>query len=90
MLERADQGLLRDLYPGTDSCVYLDVAAVGLISSSVQGAMSGVATDHEQRGMAAFEGWAQAVNRTRAKIGQLVGGGADRVAFTQNTCRRGG
>ena len=85
MVEQSDSGLLRDLYAGTDSCVYLDVAAVGLISSGVQGAMRDVATDHEHRGMSAFGGWADVVDRTRVKIGQLVGGGAERVAFTQNT-----
>lgn len=85
MGDQSDAGLLRTLYPAADTGVYLDVAAVGIISSSVRAAMSQVAKDHEQRGMAAFEDWSETVRRTRTKIGTLVGGAGNRVAFAQNT-----
>lgn len=35
-----NEGLYRELYPGAENAVYMDAAAVGLISTRVTGAMA--------------------------------------------------
>ena len=75
----------RALYPGTADAVYLDSAAVGLISTRVTDAMTAVLAGHQRRGGAAVPGWREHAVSVRASVARLVGGGADQVAFTQNT-----
>jgi selenocysteine lyase/cysteine desulfurase len=80
-----DRGLYRDLFPGTDVAVYLDTAAVGLISTRVADAMSDFATGHLVRGIADGARREEEKAATRRAVAELVGGAAERVAFTQNT-----
>jgi selenocysteine lyase/cysteine desulfurase len=47
--------------------------------------MTGVLTEHERAGIAAAPGWRVSADAVRASVARLVGGGADRIAFTQNT-----
>lgn len=76
---------VRAFYPGTADVAYLDTAAVGLVSTRVVDASSAVLTEHRQFGSAAGPNWPEHAGRVRASIARLVGGRADRVAFTQNT-----
>ena len=73
------------LQPGTTVVAYLDSAAVGLISPRVRDAMTVVLTEHQQFGVVAAPNWREHAGRVRASVARLVGGRADRVAFTQNT-----
>ncbi|SFN20850.1 Selenocysteine lyase/Cysteine desulfurase [Pseudonocardia ammonioxydans] len=72
-----------DLYPGAAG--YLDCAAVGLISTRVRDAARSVLDEHLASGIAATAGWRARAGRVRRSVAALVGGAAERVAFTQNT-----
>ncbi len=85
MAEALSRPLFRDLYPGADECVYLDVAAVGLISTRVREAMLQTLENHEGLGIAGSEQRAETLALTRRRVAELIGGHTDRVAFTQNT-----
>lgn len=80
-----DETTLRALYPGTRHQTYLDSAAVGLISQPVLDSMREIAEEHSLLGVSAGEKWRTNIARTRDLVARLVGGGANRVAFTQNT-----
>ena len=80
-----DETVLHTLYPGTRGQIYLDSAAVGLLSRRVVDAMRGVLEEHSLIGSAAAEHRPAEIARTRGIVAQLVGGSADRVAFSQNT-----
>src|SRR5690348_5840722 len=75
----------RALYPSLADQVYLDVAAVGLVSTRVEAAMAEMTAVHARLGAAAGPAWMQNVRRGRQAVAELIGGSADRVAFTQNT-----
>ncbi|MDA0172166.1 aminotransferase class V-fold PLP-dependent enzyme [Solirubrobacter taibaiensis] len=77
--------MLNELYPGAREHVYLDVAAVGLVSTRVRDAVATVLDDHVARGIAAGADWTAASERTRGVIAELIGGRATNVAYTQNT-----
>src|ERR1700754_1492751 len=76
---------IRALYPGAEEHAYLDVAAVGLVSTRVQAAVARVSGEHTALGIAASPGWTANANRTRGLVAELIGGRADHVSFTQNT-----
>ncbi|CCG02586.1 aminotransferase class V-fold PLP-dependent enzyme [Blastococcus saxobsidens] len=76
---------VRTLYPGTADVSYLDAAAVGLISSRVREAMTGVLVAHERGGIAAAPGWRVHAESVRASVARLVDGRAEQISFTQNT-----
>lgn len=76
---------VRALYPGVRDQVYLDVAAVGIVSTRVENAMAEVVTAHSRRGISAAAEWRAMITRTRELVAELVGGNTRRVAFTQNT-----
>lgn len=80
-----DESTLRSLYPGTAGQIYLDSAAIGLVSQRVVDAVRTVLEDHCRLGIAANNGWRSEISRTRKLTAQLVGGSADRVAYSQNT-----
>ena len=77
-------GLYRELYPGADAAVYLDAAAVGIVSTRVASAMTDAAEQATQ-GIGFARGRDHEIRLTRQAVADLVGGVADRVAFTQNT-----
>lgn len=77
--------MLRKLYPGARQQIYLDSASAGLISQHVVDAVRGVIENHSLLGSAAAEHRAANMGRARTLVAQLVGGSADRLAFTQNT-----
>jgi cysteine desulfurase/selenocysteine lyase len=81
----SDSTWARALYPGTEECVYLDAAAIGLVSTRVRDAVARVLDEHVERGIAAAAGWTGHANDARGLIAELVGGRATNVAFTQNT-----
>jgi selenocysteine lyase/cysteine desulfurase len=76
---------VRALYPGAEECVYLDTAAVGLVSTRVRDAVTDVLEEHVTRGIAAAPAWTDHADHTRGLIAELIGGRAANVAFTQNT-----
>ncbi|MBU2698817.1 aminotransferase class V-fold PLP-dependent enzyme [Pimelobacter sp. 30-1] len=78
-------GLYRDLYPGADDAVYLDVAAVGLISARVAEAVSRFAQGHLLRGIADDRSREVEMLAARQAVAALVGSSPDRISFTQNT-----
>jgi selenocysteine lyase/cysteine desulfurase len=75
----------RALYPSLAGQVYLDVAAVGLVSTRVEAAMIEINQAHGALGTAAVAAWTGNLARGRQAVAELIGGSADRVAFTQNT-----
>lgn len=79
------QGLYRDLYPGTDEFVYLDVAAVGIISTRVAEAMATYASGHAKRGIGDASYRVDEIAQARRAVAELVGSEGSRIAFTQNT-----
>ena len=81
----SDPSSIRALYPGAEERVYLDAAAIGLVSTRVRDAVTRVLEEHVVRGIAAAAGWTDNANHTRGLIAELVGGRASNVAFTQNT-----
>nr|WP_255426272.1 aminotransferase class V-fold PLP-dependent enzyme [Pseudonocardia sp. C8] len=73
------------MYPGADAAVYLDAAAVGIVSTRVADAMAHAVSRHQLRGIADAADRAAELVAARRAVAELVGGDADRVAFTQNT-----
>lgn len=69
-----DESTLRSLYPGTAGQIYLDSAAIGLVSQRVVDAVRTVLEDHCRLGIAANNGWRSEISRTRKLAAQLVGG----------------
>lgn len=80
-----DDEALRASYPGATNQVYLDVAAVGILSTRSVLAMVDVAQSHADLGIGATGPWRETITHCRQAIAALVGGAGDRVAFTQNT-----
>jgi selenocysteine lyase/cysteine desulfurase len=80
-----DWDAARALYPGADETVYLDSAALGLISTRVHDAMTAVLDGHLMAGGAAVAGWREDAFEVRTAVAELVGGTDKGVAFTQNT-----
>lgn len=78
-------GLYRELYPGAAEAVYLDSAAVGIISTRVADAMARYADGHMTTGIAGNADRAREVDLTRTAVAELVCAAPDRIAFTQNT-----
>lgn len=78
-------GLYRDLYPGADHVVYLDTAAVGLISTRVADAVAKYTDDHLRMGIVAGPAREEEIVLARHAVADLVGSAPDRVAFAQNT-----
>ena len=80
-----DAGGIRALYPATSESVYLDAAAIGLVSTRVEAAVTKVLREHALLGKAAAAAWTDNANHTRGLVAELIGGRATNVAFTQNT-----
>jgi selenocysteine lyase/cysteine desulfurase len=76
---------VRALYPGAREHVYLNVAAIGFVSTRVRDAVATVLEEHVALGTAAEAQWTEASDRTRSRIAELIGGRAANVAYTQNT-----
>ena len=66
---------LRALYPGADERVYLDTAAVGLVSTRVRDAVTGVLDGHVAHGLVAAVGWTEMVDTDRATHQRLLDDG---------------
>ena len=81
----ADLVRARALYPGAREHVYLNVAAIGLVSTRVRDAVAIVLEEHVALGNAAGPRWTEASDRARNRIAELIGGRAANVAYTQNT-----
>jgi cysteine desulfurase / selenocysteine lyase len=64
---------VRRLYPGTADVVYLDPAAVGVISTRVRDAMTAVLAEHEQLGIGAAPCWRDHARYVRSSVARLVG-----------------
>lgn len=76
---------MKSLYPGTENQIYLDAAAVGIISTRVSDAMHRVVDEHQNLGIAAAERWRDDIGKTRESVARLIGGAPERISFTQNT-----
>lgn len=81
----ADLVRARALYPGARERIYLNVAAIGLVSTRVQDAVATVLEEHVALGNDAWPQWTEASDRTRSRIAELIGGRSANVAYTQNT-----
>src|SRR5215207_525461 len=72
----------RSRFPGLRRCIYVDVAARGIISTTVRKAMD---VYLEQRMEGANKTWMfEEVERTRLDLAQLVNANASEIAFTKN------
>ncbi|WP_159706625.1 aminotransferase class V-fold PLP-dependent enzyme [Arthrobacter sp. 18067] len=76
---------MKALYPGTGKQIYLDAAAVGIISERVSEAMRRVVDEHQELGIAATGRWRADIGKTRESVARLVGSAPERISFTQNT-----
>ncbi|KQS54770.1 hypothetical protein ASG36_20195 [Geodermatophilus sp. Leaf369] len=76
---------VRQLYPGARSTVYLDSAAVGLVSTRVRTAVVELLSSHMDGGIVAAPSWRVHQESVRAAAAELVGGRPDGISFTQNT-----
>lgn len=74
---------LRALFPGAGRRVYLDVAAKGLVPTTVRARLQAY-LDDQVDGTVDKGRLRQTVERTRARIAALVGADADEVAVTKN------
>ena len=66
-----DWDAARALYPGADETVYLDSAALGLISTRVHDAMTAVLDGHLMAGGAAVAGWREDAFEVRTAVAEL-------------------
>jgi selenocysteine lyase/cysteine desulfurase len=76
---------IRELFPVTKNCVYLNHAAVAPISLPVYERMERHARDLLEHGAAHFREWIAEVKHVRALAAQLINANADEIAFAPNT-----
>jgi selenocysteine lyase/cysteine desulfurase len=75
----------RSLFPDLTWKVYLNHAAIAAASSPVVDATRAIVDDYARRGFAAFFDWHAERASLRDKLGRLVGGSADDIAFVTST-----
>jgi cysteine desulfurase/selenocysteine lyase len=70
-------------FPATESTIYLDVAARGILSRDVRAALDWILDDATQHG-GRKELWFKTVEETRARFARLINAEPDEIAFTKN------
>src|SRR6185437_15753906 len=73
----------RRLFPGASNCIYMDVAARGLISLPVREAIDAY-LDQRMLGSADKSWMFEEVEKTRACFAGILGAGIDEIAFSKN------
>lgn len=76
---------VRALFPATRNLTYLDAAAVGIMSRWSVHAMGEIAQSHADYGIVATAAWGEMIEGARRSLAEMIGGSAERLAFTQNT-----
>lgn len=74
---------IRRLFPGTDGRVYLNIAAKGLVPTTVRDAVSEY-MDRQVEGTADKDALREGIDEVRATLAHLIGADADEVAITKN------
>jgi selenocysteine lyase/cysteine desulfurase len=76
---------IRQLFPVTQNCIYLNHAAVAPISLPVYERMERHARDLLEHGATNFREWIAAVRQVRGLAAQLINAQPDEIAFAPNT-----
>lgn len=76
---------IRQLFPVTNHCTYLNHAAVGVLPTPVYEAMDRHLRDQRDYGAMNYLDWFAAVKRTREVCAQLINAKPDEIAFAPNT-----
>ena len=76
---------IRQLFPVTQNCIYLNHAAVAPISLPVYERMARHTRDLLEYGATHFREWGAAVRRVRGLAAQLINAQPDEIAFAPNT-----
>jgi selenocysteine lyase/cysteine desulfurase len=72
-------------FPVTQSCIYMNHAAVAPVSRRVRKAMVGLLEDVHHFGSAHWDRWVDAYAATRRAVAQLLGAEPAEIAFVKNT-----
>lgn len=72
-------------FPVTQSCIYMNHAAVAPVSRRVRKAMVGLLEDVHYFGSAHWDRWVDAYAATRRAVAQLLGAEPAEIAFVKNT-----
>lgn len=75
----------RDLFPITQTCHYLNHAAVSPTSTRVRDVVKGWMDDLTLHGMANVVDWVRRERETRASAARMVGASPDEIAFVRST-----
>ena len=76
---------IRDEFPGTASCVYLNAAASSLLPRSVGDAIAAAVRRHVEQGILAWTDDMRRVEEARALAARLIGAAPADIAFVANT-----
>jgi cysteine desulfurase / selenocysteine lyase len=76
---------IRQLFPVTQRCTYLNHAAVGVLPIPVYEAIERHLRDQRDYGAVNYLGWFAAVKRTRELCAQFINAKPDEIAFAPNT-----
>jgi cysteine desulfurase / selenocysteine lyase len=76
---------IRQLFPVTQHCTYLNHAAVGVLSAPVYAAMECHLRDQRDHGAVHYLDWFAAVKHTRTLSAQFINAKPDEIAFAPNT-----
>ena len=72
-------------FPVTESCIYMNHAAVSPLSRRVRSAMAGLLEDVHRFGSEHWDRWVDAYAATRRATAQLLGADPSEIAFIKNT-----
>jgi cysteine desulfurase / selenocysteine lyase len=76
---------IRQLFPVTQHCTYLNHAAVGTLSRPVYAAMERHLRDQLEHGAVNYLDWFAGVRRTRQLCAEFINAAPDEIAFAPNT-----
>lgn len=76
---------IRQLFPVTQHCTYLNHAAVGVLPVPVYETMERHLRDQRDHGAVNYLDWFDAVNHTRELCAQFINAAPDEIAFAPNT-----
>jgi len=80
-----DESSARALFPIVEECVFLDHARVAPISTRVEQAIVGFASEATRELRLRYPYWNERAEEVRAACGRLVGASPDQIAFVKNT-----
>jgi cysteine desulfurase/selenocysteine lyase len=76
---------IRQLFPVTQHCTYLNHAAVGTLSQPVYAAMERHLRDQHEHGAVNYLDWFAGVKRTRQLCAEFINAAPDEIGFAPNT-----